>query len=48
MLLLRDWEVKPILNKGETKEQWIERALNSHVFVTLGIKDVPLKFVRRG
>ncbi|KAF8914781.1 cytochrome P450 [Mucidula mucida] len=44
MLLLRDWEVKPILNKGETKEQWIERALNSHVFVTLGIKDVPLKF----
>ncbi|KAF8914778.1 cytochrome P450 [Mucidula mucida] len=46
-LLLRDWEIKPILNEGETKEEWRNRVLDARVVVTLGINDVPLKFVRR-
>ena len=48
-LLLRDWEVNPMLDvaKGETKEEWKRRVLDANVVLTLGVRDVPLRFVRR-
>ncbi|KAF9525621.1 cytochrome P450 [Crepidotus variabilis] len=45
--LLRDFEVHPLLNAGETKEQWRERVVDAIFVLTLGVKDVPLRFVRR-
>ncbi|PBK68763.1 cytochrome P450 [Armillaria solidipes] len=46
-LLLRDWAVKPILREGETKQAWRDRVLDGAMVITLGVKDVPVTFVRR-
>lgn len=46
-LFLRDWKVEPLLNAGETVEQWRERVIDAELFITLGIKAVPLRFTRR-
>ena len=46
-LLLRDFKVEPLLRAGETKEQWRDRTLDGHVGLTLGVVDVPVRFVRR-
>ncbi|KJA21393.1 hypothetical protein HYPSUDRAFT_42029 [Hypholoma sublateritium FD-334 SS-4] len=46
-MLLRDYKVEPILDKGETKEQWRERILCANLEVTLGVRDVPVTFIRR-
>ena len=46
-LLLRDFKVEPLLRAGETKRQWRDRALDGKVALTLGIVDVPVRFVRR-
>ncbi|KAG6901989.1 hypothetical protein C0995_005948 [Termitomyces sp. Mi166 len=46
-MLLRDWKVEPILKDGETKEAWRERVLDAHLVLTLGVTDVPLRFMRR-
>ncbi|KAK0474149.1 cytochrome P450 [Armillaria novae-zelandiae] len=45
--LLRDWSVKPILREGETKQAWLDRVLDGAMGITLGVKDVPVTFVRR-
>lgn len=46
-MLLRDWKVEPLLKEGETKEAWGHRVLDAKIAVTLGVKDVPLRFSRR-
>ncbi|TFK72487.1 cytochrome P450 [Pluteus cervinus] len=45
--LMRDWKVEPLLNSGETKEEWKKRVVDAKMVLTLGVKDVPLRFVRR-
>ena len=47
-MLLRDWKVEPIFREGETKEAWRRRVLDAKIALTLGVKDVPLRFSRRG
>lgn len=47
VMLLRDWQVRPILRPGESKAEWRERVLDARLLVTLGVKDVPLIFTRR-
>ncbi|KAG9315227.1 cytochrome P450 [Chiua virens] len=47
--LLRDWRVEPLLalqtnGRVETVDEWRERVLQATMNVTLGIKDVPLRF----
>ncbi|KAJ7269943.1 cytochrome P450 [Mycena rebaudengoi] len=46
-LLLRDWKVMPLLRDGESNEAWRARVLDAHIVLTLGVTDVPVKFVRR-
>jgi len=46
-LLLRDFKVEPLLRVGETKEQWRDRVLEAKIALTLGVVDVPVRFVRR-
>jgi len=46
-LLLRDFKVEPLLRVGETKEQWRDRVLDARLALTLGVADVPVRFVRR-
>lgn len=46
-LLLRDFKVEPLLRVGETKEQWEDRVLDAKIALTLGVVDVPVRFVRR-
>ncbi|KAJ6488028.1 cytochrome P450 [Mycena sanguinolenta] len=47
-LLLRDWQVLPVLSAGETKEAWRERVLNNvHVSITMKAGDFPVKLARR-
>ncbi|KAF9010234.1 cytochrome P450 [Cyathus striatus] len=46
-LLLRDWRVEPVLEKGETLDAWKQRVLDAKVILTLGVADVPIHFVRR-
>ncbi|KZS91644.1 cytochrome P450 [Sistotremastrum niveocremeum HHB9708] len=46
--LLREWKVEPLLQAGETKEQWKERVLSKPtLLVTMTLEDIPLKLVRR-
>jgi len=48
-LFLRDWKVDPLLNEGETVDQWKDRCLQAgFVGLTFGVRDVPLKITRRG
>ncbi len=46
-MLLRDYKIEPILYEAETKEQWKERVLDVTVGITLGVKSVPVTFIRR-
>ena len=46
-MLLKDYKVEPIMEKGETKEQWKSRVLSAKLGLTLGVEDVPVDFVRR-
>jgi len=46
-LLLRDFKVEPLLRVGETKEEWRDRVLEAKIALTLGVVDVPVRFVRR-
>jgi hypothetical protein len=47
-MLLREYQVRPTLRGKETREEWRERVVDAKVLLTLGIKDVPVTFVRRG
>ncbi|KAF7344610.1 hypothetical protein MSAN_01943300 [Mycena sanguinolenta] len=42
-LLLRDWQVMPILRDGETKEAWAARVLDGRIVLTLGVADCPVR-----
>jgi cytochrome P450 len=46
-LLLRDWRVEPILREGETRLDWQDRVLQAHLKLTLAVRDVPIRFIRR-
>ncbi len=46
-MLLRDYKIEPMLWEEETKEQWRERVLDAQVGLTLGVKSVPVTFIRR-
>ncbi|KAJ7485346.1 cytochrome P450 [Mycena latifolia] len=46
-LLLRDWRVLPILREEESKEAWGARVLDARLVLTLGVRDIPVRFVRR-
>jgi cytochrome P450 len=46
-LLLRDFIIIPVMRSGETKEAWQNRVLDARFALTLGVADVPVKFVRR-
>jgi hypothetical protein len=46
-LMLRDWNVEPLLNPGETHEEWAVRVLQARLRLTLGVTTVPVKFVKR-
>jgi cytochrome P450 len=46
-LLIRDWKLEPLLQKGETIPEWKERVLDAQILITLGVKDAPVRFVRR-
>jgi len=44
---LRDWKVEPALRPGETPEAWRDRVLDASIILTLGVQDVPVRFLRR-
>ncbi|KAF9448129.1 cytochrome P450 [Macrolepiota fuliginosa MF-IS2] len=46
-MLMREWRVEPLLSVGETKEQWRERVLDAELVITLGVSDMPVRFVKR-
>ncbi|KAL0572355.1 hypothetical protein V5O48_009611 [Marasmius crinis-equi] len=46
-MLLRDFEVEPLLERGETLEEWKGRVLDVDAGFTLAIRNVPVRFVRR-
>ncbi|KAF7344598.1 Cytochrome P450 [Mycena sanguinolenta] len=47
-MLLRDWQVLPVLRDGETKEAWRVRVLNDvRVSITMKAGDFPIKLARR-
>ncbi|KAJ7108469.1 cytochrome P450 [Mycena epipterygia] len=45
--LLRDWKVLPILRDGESKAAWGARIMDANIVLTLGVADIPVRFVRR-
>lgn len=46
-LLLREWNIKPLLRPQETIESWSDRVFRANLGMTLGITDVPIRLVRR-
>lgn len=47
VLLLRDWRVEVVLEKGESLQQWRERILVAKVDITLGVRPAPVRLIRR-
>ncbi|KJA20056.1 hypothetical protein HYPSUDRAFT_68834 [Hypholoma sublateritium FD-334 SS-4] len=45
--LLRDYKVEPTLRAKETRAEWRARVLDARLMLTLGVKEVPVTFVRR-
>uniref|UniRef100_A0A0W0GCJ7 Cytochrome P450 n=1 Tax=Moniliophthora roreri TaxID=221103 RepID=A0A0W0GCJ7_MONRR len=46
-MLLRDWDVKPLLRSGETENEWRGRCLVPNFSLTLGAANIGVKFIRR-
>lgn len=47
-LLLRDFQVQPLLEPGESIEDWKRRVVDkASIRITLGISKTPVRFVRR-
>jgi len=47
-LLLRDFEVRPLLELGENIEGWKRRVTDkASIAITLGISKTPVRFIRR-
>jgi len=47
-LILRDWKLEPLMRPGETLESWKKRVFEARLFMTLGLENTPVRFVRRG
>ena len=47
-MLLRDFKVEVVLNPGETREQARDRVLQAQMVMTLAVKPVSIRLVRRG
>lgn len=45
--LIRDWEIRPLLNDGENITQWGNRVMKARVTMTLGVGTVPVRLVKR-
>ncbi|KAH9963634.1 cytochrome P450 [Russula dissimulans] len=45
--LVRDWIIEPIMNPGETGEQWRERMMQAEIMITLKVKPLPVRLKRR-
>lgn len=45
--LVRDWIIEPVMNPGETGEQWRERVMQADVALTLTVKPLPVRLRRR-
>ena len=46
-MLLRDWRVETLLKPGESKDEWTARVFEVKLTLTLGIGNVPVKFIKR-
>jgi len=46
-LLIRDWEVHPLLKEGQSLDDWKVKTFDVTLLILLGIKSVPIKLVRR-
>ncbi|KAH9962932.1 cytochrome P450 [Russula dissimulans] len=46
-LLVRDWIIEPVMNPGETGEQWRERMMQAEMMVTLKVNPLPVRLRRR-
>ncbi|KAH9973810.1 cytochrome P450 [Lactifluus volemus] len=46
-LLIRDWMIEPIMNPGETGEQWRDRVMQANVRMTLSVNALPIRLRRR-
>ncbi|KAF8637847.1 hypothetical protein AX17_002473 [Amanita inopinata Kibby_2008] len=47
-VLLRDWKVEPLFFDGdEDVEIWKQRVFEGRMVISLGVNDVPLRFIRR-
>ncbi|KAF8345234.1 cytochrome P450 [Amanita rubescens] len=46
-MLLRDWRVEPLLKSGESQDEWTKRVFEVKLTLTLGIGNVPVKFMKR-
>lgn len=54
-MLLRDFQVLPLLDtgkknegKGRDEKEWEREVMQATMGITMGIRDVPVRFVRRG
>ena len=46
-LFIRDWHIDIVLNEGETREQWRERAIQGTMKITFSVKPIPIRITRR-
>jgi len=47
-LLLRDFEVQPLLEPGENIDEWKQRVMGQvSIAMTLGVNNTPVRLVRR-
>ncbi|KAI0261580.1 cytochrome P450 [Gloeopeniophorella convolvens] len=46
-LLIRDWTLEPIMNPGESGEQWRERVMQADAKMTLCVQPIPVRLRKR-
>ena len=46
--LVRGWRVEALVRAGESRAQWAERVMQGKALMTFGVRDVPVRLVRRG
>jgi len=46
-LLMREWRIEPVLEGGESREEWRSRVLEPRIDLTIKFADMPLKLIRR-
>lgn len=45
--LLRKWRIEPMLKVGESPSEWRRRVMVPHMFITMGVADVPVRLLAR-